>query len=899
MRSLYPYIILIMSGVSALQAQTPLSQPTTIRPSELPLSFSDFILKVEQQNNIRFFFNPDWVAHIYLDQPYTDMPLSRILEQVLSDLDIGFFPLADYGIILVKNPAAAIMRARLLEDAAARKRNIQRLVIGQISDYRVGKKVQLQGKVTDDKTGLPVRNASVEALTAQTGTTTSDLGQFDLTLPAGTHVLSIRHNNYAEKILDLEIYTNGRAELILEEVPVMLDEVVVTDQSVMNSSITTTTLKVTDLRRAPVFLGEIDIVRQLQNQAGVTSVGEVAGGFNVRGGSADQNLILYDGLPVFNTSHALGFFSSFNADAVQRIRFFKGSIPAEFGGRASSVLDVTSREGDPTRWKGSGGIGFLSSFFSLGGPLQKEKTTLMTSFRSTYSGWILNTINSNYTSLKNSLLNFYDGSVKLTHQLSDKSKLTFSGYISQDRMRLITDTLFQWNNLLGSVTYHHTVNTRFYYILQFGAGHYKYGVEEPSPRNAFSLSYSMTYPSFRADFYYGDEFPLNFGVQGTWYTFHPGRLKPVSANSSIRSKTVEPEQALEMAPYITKSVRLAPRLTADFGLRYALYARSGPDTVFLYPSGLPREPEYITGFNVYGKGEIVRFYHGAEPRLSVIYKLSENQSVKAGYNRLFQFVHLISNTVAVTPADIWKLSDTYIRPQRADQVSAGYFQTLSSNLYDFSVEAFYKHMVNVLDFKDGANLILNDKLETALLAGTGKAYGVELSANKNRGRLQGNINYTFSRSLRKVNGVFDAEKINDGKWFPAHFDQPHILNMSWRYSITRRHFFSGNFTYHTGRPISLPAHIFYVDGIGISDFPERNTYRLPDYHRMDLAFIIEGNHKRKKIWDGTWIVSFYNVYFRKNAYSVFFREDEWGILKPYQLAVVGTMVPTVTYMMKF
>lgn len=414
---------------------------------------------------------------------------------------------------------------------------------------------------------------------------------------------------------------------------------------------------------------------------------------------------------------------------------------------------MTSREGDPNRWKGSGGIGFLSSYFSLGGPLQKEKTTLMTSFRSTYSGWVLNTISSNYTSLKNSLLAFYDGSVRLTHHLSDKSKLTFSGYISQDRMRLITDTLFQWNNLLGSATYHHTINPHFYYTLHFGTGFYKYKVEEPSYRNAFSLSYSMTYPSFRADFYYGDELPLNFGVQGTWYSFHPGRIKPTSANSSTKLQSAEPEQAMEVAPYLAKSVRLAPRLTADFGLRYALYARIGPDTVFMYSAGLPREPEYITGFKAYGQGEIVRFYHGAEPRLSAIYKLSENQSVKAGYNRLFQFVHLISNTVAVTPADIWKLSDTYIRPQRADQVTAGYFQTLDNSVYDLSVEIFYKHLVNVPDFKDGANLILNEKLETALLGGTGKAYGVELSASKNRGRMQGNINYTFSVSLRKVNGA--------------------------------------------------------------------------------------------------------------------------------------------------
>lgn len=899
MRYLFFCVFILLVGTEIVHAQNPLNRVVSIRPAELPLSFSDFVLRVEKQNGIKFFFNPEWVAHIYIEEPYDNMPVNRILDQILSGLDINYYPLADYGIILVKNPAAAITRAKLLEEAAARKRNIQRLVIGQAADYRVGKKVILQGRLTDDKTGLPVRSASVEALTANTGTTTSEQGNFELMLSAGTHVLSIRHSNYAEKILDLEIYSNGMVELAMDEVPIVLDEVVITDQSVINSSITTTTLQVSDMKRAPVFLGEVDIIRQLQNQAGVTSVGELAGGFNVRGGSPDQNLILYDGLPVFNASHALGFFSSFNADAVQRIRFYKGSIPAEFGGRASSVLDVTSREGDPNRWKGSGGIGFLSSFFSLGGPLQKEKTTVMASFRSTYSGWVLNSINSNYASLKNSQLSFYDGSLKLAHRLSEKSKLILSGYISQDRMRLITDTLFQWNNAVGSLTYQHNVSADFYYSLQIGSGHYRYVIEDPSAGNAFNLSYSMSYPSFRADFNYGHDLPLNFGLQGTWYTFHPGSLKPVSANSSIRPQSVAKEQAVEVAPYIAKSVRLAPQLTAEFGLRYALYAQTGPDTVYLYQAGLPLEPEYITGFNTYGKREVIRFYHGAEPRLSAVYRFSENRSVKIGYNRMFQFVHLISNTVAVTPADIWKLSDTYIRPQRADQISAGYFQILKNNMYDFSAETFYKFMINVLDFKDGANLILNDKLETALLAGTGRAYGFELSASKNRGRIQGNINYTFSRSLRKVSGNFDTEKINDGKWFPANFDRPHIINLNWRYSITRRHFFSGNFTYNTGRPISLPSHIYYVNGIGISDFAERNTYRLPDYHRLDLAFIIEGNHKRKKIWDGTWIVSFYNVYLRKNAYSVFFREDQWGILKPYQLAVIGTLVPSVTYMMKF
>jgi hypothetical protein len=890
-------IILLLSF--SLQAQQPLSRTVTIRSNKLPMSFSVFAEEVQRQAGVRIFYHPSWIAHVVVNQPYENLPIGQVLNQLFAESDISFAVLADYGIILVKNSALVEERNRLLEEAVFKKKTIERIVIGQPAMYSPGKKVELTGTIIDEKTGIPVNHATIEVPTAQTGVTTNEKGQFILELAAGMHVINIRHTNYAEKVIDLEIYKNGKMETKLEERPLMLEEVVITDQSVLNSGLTTVNLRVQEMKRVPVFLGEVDILRQLQTQAGVTSVGELAGGFNVRGGSPDQNLILYDGVPVFNTSHALGFFSAFNADAVQRLQFFKGTVPAEYGGRASSVLDVTSREGDFTRWGGSGGIGFLSSYFTLNGPIQKNTTSLLASFRSTYSGWILDMINSNYASLSNALLSFYDGSVKLSHKLSETSQLTFSGYISQDRMRLITDTLFQWNNALASMI----LNTRFrndlYFTMTAGLGYYRYRVEEPAERDAFDLAYSMLYPTLRADFNYGMELPLNFGMQLTGYRFQPGTLRPIHENSSAEFRSVPKEQAWEVGFYAGKSLRINARLQVDAGLRYVLYARTGPATVYRYLPGFPLEPEFVHDSTRYGPGSIVRLYHGPEPRLSTAYKLNPKSSVKLGYSRIHQFVHLISNTVAITPADIWKLSDTYIRPQRTDQITAGYFRQVAAHALDLSAEVFFRLMANVIDFKDGASLILNDKLETALLRGSGRAYGLELSAARNHGRLQGHVNYTWSRTLRSINGTFDSEKLNNGSWFPANFDQPHIFNLSWKYGISRRHYFSGNFTYRTGRPVSLPAHVYYIDGIAISDFPERNTYRLPDYHRLDVAFVIEGNHKRKKLWDGTWIVSFYNLYARKNAYSVFFRQNEWGVLKPYQLAVVGTIVPTVTYMFKF
>ncbi len=855
--------------------------------------------KVERETGIRFFYEPAWVEHLVVNRPYTNLPLSRVLEQVLEGWDISFVALNDYGIILIKDPAREIERQRLLSRAVVERRKIEQLVIGNRADYDPKKRVVLRGVLTDEKSSMPVKNATVTVLDADIGTTSTDQGTYELSLTPGIHLVSFRHANYSEKIIDLEIFSNGRLNMVLEEAPVMLEEVIISDQAIVNKGIGQATLRVSDMKRAPVFLGEVDVVKQVQTQAGVTTVGELAAGFNVRGGGVDQNLVLYDGIPVFNTSHALGFFSAFTADAVSQASFYKGGIPAEFGGRASSVLNVTSREGNYNRWTGSGGIGFISTFLTLGGPIKKDTTSVIASVRATYSDWMLDMVNSDYASLQNSSVQFYDGSVKLTHKLSPKAKLIFSGYTSRDRLQLTNDTLFQWNNMAASVRLDKTVNEKLFYSLTLGAGKYDYTFREPDAREAFDLTYGVFYPTLKADFNYNGNRPRAFGLHATYYNFSPGTLRPTTTESLTPSVSIADENSVEAGIYYSETFKVGDRTTIDAGLRYALYARLGPGTVYQYRPDAPLESQNVVDSTVYSNGSIMKFYHGPEPRLSARYTLNQVSSIKVGYNRMYQFVHLISNTAAITPVDVWQSSNEYFKPQLADQVSAGYFRNLKENSYEVYGEVFYKHVANILDFKDGANLILNNKLETALLPGVAKSYGVELSAAKNRGRLLGSVNYTFSRSLRQVNGLYDIEKINSGKFFPSNFDQPHVINLNWRYALSRRHFFSGNFTYHTGRPISLPAHIYYVDGMGISDFPERNTYRLPDYHRLDIAFIIEGNHKRKKLWDGTWVISAYNVYGRRNAYSVFFQEDQWGILKPYQLSVVGTIIPTVNYTFKF
>ncbi|QOI97047.1 MAG: carboxypeptidase-like regulatory domain-containing protein [Flammeovirgaceae bacterium] len=893
-------LLVVLLGLAySIQAQQQFAHPVTLLPSEVPVSFLQFIEKVERETGVRFFYDSNWIEYLSIDRAYTNLPLGRILDQVLEGSDITYTALSGYGIILVKDPSREIERQRLLAKAVAQRKKVEQLVIGNPADYHPDKKLVLRGLVTDEKTSSPVRNATITLLNAERGTTTNEQGAYELTLSPGSNLVSFSHANYSEEIIDLKIYTSGRLNIILEEVPIVLEEVIVTDQAIVNSTIGQVTLRVSEMKRTPVFLGEVDVVKQVQTQAGVTTVGELAAGFNVRGGSTDQNLVLYDGLPIFNTSHALGFFSAFNAEAINQVAFYKGGIPAEFGGRASSVLNVTSKEGNYNRWTGSGGIGFISTFLTVGGPIKKDTTSVIASVRATYSDWMLKLVNSDYTTLQNSSVQFYDGSFKLAHKFSAKSKLIFSGYFSRDRMRLTNDTLFQWNNLAVSARFDRAVSDKLFYSITMGMGGYRYTLNEADEREAFDLTYGIVYPSIRADFNYNDRNPKAFGFQATYYNFKPGTLRPSTPASLIPAISIADENAVEAGVYFSESFKLGNRINLDAGIRYALYARLGPGTVYDYEAGQPLEPQNVIDSAQYPAGSLIKFYHGPEPRLAARYSLNQFSSLKFGYNRLYQFVHLISNTAAVTPVDVWQSSNSFFRPQLADQVSAGYFRNLKENTYEVYGELFYKHIANILDFKDGASLILNNKLETALLPGKARSYGVELSATKLRGRLQGNMNYTFSRSFRQVNGNDEIEKINNGKFFPANFDQPHVVNLTWRYAISRRHYFSGNFTYHTGRPISLPAHIYYVDGIGISDFPERNTYRLPDYHRLDIAFIIEGNHKRKKLWDGTWVISAYNLYGRKNAYSVFFQQDQWGILKPYQLSVVGTVIPTINYTFKF
>ena len=859
------------------------------------------IENLEEEFPVRFYFLEDWIKPIILDKDYSDLTLRLILDDLFLGSDFNYLEFDNYTIVFVKDPTKAIERNITLTDAKQGRKKIESLTFG--TPTTKSKKISIEGLVKGAKNGDPLVGASIFLTNLNKGITTDSEGKFNFVVPSGDYIINISFLNHEDKVINLSAFENGTLKIDLEEIPMVLDEVVVQDKAsreAITSNVGQIQLSMKEIKKAPSFLGEVDLIKQIQLLPGVTTAGEAASGFNVRGGSADQNLILYDGMPIFNSSHVFGFFSSFNSEAIRDVTFYRGGIPSEFGSRISSVLDIHSKEGDYEKWNGGGGIGAITSNLNIGGPIIKNKTSISASLRSTYSDWLINTIKTNYINLSNSSVTFYDGSIKLAHKFNEKTKITFSGYISRDQFRLQGDSTYRWNNLLGSMQLDHIFSNKLNGSLNIGYGRYGYEVIDDSQANGFNLSYKITYPSLKASLHYQlKNHKITIGAHGQYYEFNPGTLKPNSALSNIKFIQIEDQQSLEYAFYISDNLSINEKLNIEGGVRLSVFSSLGPGTLNNYKPGLPLEIPNLINTTYYKSGETIKSYSGFEPRVSLKYILSPTSSIKFGYNRIYQYLHLVTNSTAITPVDIWQPSGYYFKPQMADQFSFGYFRTSKSKVLDSFIEFYHKKIDNIIDFKDGARLILNQQIEAELLQGKGVAYGVETQISKSLGRLTGSISYTYSRSLRTIQGPTISESINGGKEYASNFDQPHILNISWKYNISRRYFFTGSFTYRTGRPITTPISGFTIDNISVSNFSERNQYRISDYHRLDLAMVLEGSHKRKKIFDGTWTLSFFNVYGRKNPFTIFFREASNGTLVPYQLSIIGTILPSLTYSIKF
>ncbi len=763
--------------------------------------------------------------------------------------------------------------------------------------------VTLVGYVRDAKTGAPEIGAAVFVENPRISTYTNQFGYYTLVIPRGPHVLNIKALGIQDTKRNLMIYSDGKLDVEIQTQVLSLREVVISAEksaNVRNVQMGVEKLSIRSIKQVPVAFGEADIVKVMLTLPGVKSVGEASNGFNVRGGAVDQNLILFDDLTIYNPSHFFGFFSAFNPDVIKDVELYKSSIPSRYGGRLSSVLDVNSRDGNTKKLSGTAGIGLLTGRLNIEGPIIKDKTSFILGGRTTYSNWLLKMLPDN-SGYKDAKASFSDLNLRLSHKINDKNNLYLSGYLSDDNSNLGSDTTFAYGNQNLSVKWKHLFSNKLTGIFVGGLSRYQYNNNSiANPTNAYKMAFDIQQANFKSDFnyYLSSKHTIDFGISTIRYDLNPGTFQAMGSQSLVKSDILAPEQAFESAIYVGDRFDLTSNLSMDLGVRYSMYNYMGPQSVNLYAPNLPKSESNVIGTASYKKGEMAKTYHGPELRMSARYQLSEDFSVKAGYNTLRQYIHLLTNTTAISPTDIWKLSDPNIRPQYGDQTSLGFYKNFKENTIETSIEGYFKNLKDYLDYKSGANLILNHHIETDVINTRGKAYGVEFLVKKVSGKLNGWMGYTYSRTLLKMDDPNAGQIINGGKYYPANYDKPHDFSLVANYRFSHRFSASFNTAYSTGRPITVPIGKYFYAGSLRANYSDRNAIRAPDYFRTDFSLNIEGNHKVKQLTHNSWTLGIYNVTGRDNAYSTYFVSEK-GIIKGYQLSIFGSAIPFVNYNIRF
>ena len=885
--------------------------------------FEQFVSQLEGQTNFRFYFDPKVVDSLFVTLQVQEQPVRTVLQQALQNTAFHFAIDDENRVFVSKGavidpalpddffqPKAATAAVPPVgEPVAAGPAGRSRLV--SASEYKVyevgaggstGTRATLAGHIRDQKTGEPVIGASIYAESPNIGASTDQFGYYSLTLPVGRHDLKVRGVGIKNTKRQVVLRGDGKLEVEVEEDVVQLKEVVVEaekDKNVSGMQMGLEKLDIKTMRQVPTAFGETDILRVVMTLPGVKTVGEGSTGLNVRGGATDQNLILFNDATVYNPSHLFGFFSAFNPDILQGVELYKSAIPAKYGGRLSSVLDITTREGNKKKLAGSGGIGPLTSRLTLEGPLVKDKSSFIISGRASYSDWILRQLSDK--NFKQSAAAFYDVTAHISHEINEKNSVYATAYYSTDRFRLASDTSYHYTNQNASLKWRHNFTNQLYGVLTGTYSHYDYDVtSDKNEVSASQLKYAINQTGLRADFSYfpNSRHTVDFGGSSQLYRIAPGSFLPRGAASLVQPDVLPQEKALESALYVSDRFDITPRFSVSAGLRYSLFQALGPRDVYRYAPGDSRSEASIIDTVRYGTNQVLARYQGPEYRLSARYSLSDNSSVKASYTRTRQYIHQLTNTASVSPTDIWKLSDGNIRPQIGDQVSVGYYRNFKANTIEASVETYYKTLRDFVDYKSGATLVLNHHIETDIINAQGQAYGVEFFVKKLTGKLNGWVGYTYSRSLVQVNAATTSDMINGGRYYPTNFDKPHDFTLVGNYRFSRRFSTSLNFTYSTGRPITLPLAKYFVGNSLRVYYSDRNAYRVPDYLRLDLALNIEGSHKVRKLAHSSWTVGVYNLTGRRNPYSIYFKSVN-GQIKGYQLSVFGEPIPTVTYNFKF
>lgn len=889
-------------------------------------SIEQALEKIEKSTNYRFYYLKEWLPKDKFSGNYTEVKVSDVLQDILKKTVLNFFILDKNSIIITRNkrvydklPNSFFGRQNeslntgiaqttvetnpilfLNDNVAGENTKVETVFIGKetIQDQR--KAFSLSGYVTNKTNGEPISNLSI--ISSTNGVTTDDLGFYEIQLPRGENLLQTRSLGIENQKKRVIIYNDGTLDFVLDESVERLNEVIVQADAAKNveQALTgTNQIDAEESKNIPLVLGERNILKVATALPGISTAGEGATGFNVRGGKTDQNLILLDNAVIYNPTHFFGIFQALNPFTTKNVTIYTGSIPAEYGGRLSSVFDITTKDGNVDKFAGEASIGPVTGNLALEIPVIKGKSSLILGGRGTYSDWILRSLDEE--SLKNSKASFYDMVVKYNHKINDKNDLRLNGYYSRDEFSITSDSLYGYNNQLFSAQWNHEINQKNTGSLMFTHSGYDFDIGYDGPTSTdfdFGFGINETGIKLKMRYLYSEAHKFTYGLSSKLYNVRPGKIAPQGAESNIIPVDIAKERGLESGIFISDDFKVSDRLLFDIGLRYSMFQALGEASPRVYEQGVPKNEETVVDTLNVKSGETIKSYGGLEPRISARYFLTSDFSVKASYNRTYQYIHTLSNNTTASPIDTWKLSDLNIKPQNADQYSLGLFKNFKENTYEVSLEGYYKRINDILDFKTGAQLLLNENIETEVLQGLGKTYGLEFLIRKNEGKLNGWLAYTYARSYIKLDSDFSEERVNGGDYFPSNYDKPHDLSVVANYKFTRRFSLSANFVYQTGRPVTYPLGSYRFQNADYVLYSDRNKFRIPDYYRLDLSFNVEGNHKIKKFAHSFWNLSIYNVLGRNNPYSVFFVTDN-GEVKAYQSSIFSIPIPTITYNFKF
>jgi len=746
----------------------------------------------------------------------------------------------------------------------------------------------LSGTITDVATGEELIGATVYVDELGSGTASNIYGFYSLTIPAGIYTVRISYIGYNTETQTVDFYSNHVLNIELKSEFTNLDEVVITgeqdDINVRSAEMGVVKMDVKELEAIPVLFGEKDILKTIQLMPGVSGAGEGSTGFYVRGGNTDQNLILLDEAPVYNASHLLGFFSVFNSDALKDMKLYKSGIPARYGGRLSSVLDVHMNNGNSKKMAVTGGIGIISSRLTIEAPIVKDKGSFVVSGRRTYADIVYSIFEPDF---RGNSLYFYDLNAKANYKIGEKDRVFISGYFGRDRFG-VEDFGFDWGNETATLRWNHIFSEKLFSNTSLVYSNYDYQIKAENSGTNVQVSSGIQDFNFKQDFslYANANNTIRFGLNVIHHSFKPGELTSTGVNS-FNDIILDKQYAWESGIYLSNSQKIGARWNLNYGLRLSMFNAIGPGTVYTYSN-----EGFVINSEEYEKGEIIKNHYGFEPRFSAGFMLNEVSSVKASFHRMYQYIHLLSPTTSENPTDIWVPSSANVKPGSSEQYSLGYFRNFYENKFETSVEVYYKDLHNQLDYKDGANVLLNQYVEAELAFGKGRSYGLEVFVKKKTGRFTGWIGYTLGKTEKQF------EIINNGEWYSARQDRTHDISVVGTYKLSERWTFAANWIYYTGDAVTFPSGQYVIDGNTVPLYTERNGYRMPNYHRLDVSATLMGKQNRR--FHSSWNFSLYNVYSRENAYSISFREKENypGVNEAVQFSLFS-IIPSVTWNFKF